>query len=146
MAEFCIKERFCQLQKDTSTLKEYSEHAEWERYVKGQLWVGVPNASFFAHIWWTRLAGRNRKRKRQTIMNVPLPGLPSLAYVMKETQQRAVGQWDQKDRLDGHMYSASQLADLFADGCVPIGKICTDKSMPGRIVNLQVLSLIDLKL
>lgn len=97
---------------------------EWERFVKGSKdWEGVPDAAFFAFLWWKREIRERKMSKRRKVMGLPLPGFPSLKVAKQETRKLAVGQWSGGDRLDENVLPISKQAELFANGHFPIGKI-----------------------
>jgi hypothetical protein len=118
---------------------------EWETFVKGSKdWEEVPDAAFFAFLWWKREIREKKISKRRKVMGVPLPGFPSLKVAKQETRKRAVGQWNYHDRLDQNMLPINKQAELFANGHFPIGKIWVTHGegekpthYAGRVVSLS---------
>jgi hypothetical protein len=86
-------------------------------------WELVPDASFFAFLWWKREIQGKKKRKRVTVHGIPIPGLPSLSMAKREIRRLALGQWGRSDGLDQVVLPLGKQAQLFALGHFPIGKV-----------------------
>jgi hypothetical protein len=100
----------------------------WEELVNNNSWTGVPDAAFFAFLWWKREIRGKQKTKRRTVLDVKIPGIPSLKVAKNETRQRAFGQWKKDDDLSSTALPLGKQAELFASGHFPIGKIWLTKS------------------
>ena len=76
-------------------------------------WLRVPDASYFAYLWWTREIRGKRTLSRRIAKN--------------EIKCRAIGQWNKAQRLEDVLLPLGKQAQLFAAGHFPIGKIWMTK-------------------
>jgi len=90
-------------------------------------WLRVPDASYFAYLWWTREIRGKRTLSRRKVRGIPIPGLPSLKIAKNEIKCLAIGQWNKAQRLEDVLLPLGKQAQLFAAGHFPIGKIWMTK-------------------